>query len=483
VNDGSDFPAILPNAFLEAAEQHARWIARYFENVREFPVLPSVAPGELTKKLPANAPEQGESIGDIFVDFQSLIFPALTLWNHPRFFGYFAISSSPPAILAEMLAAAVNVNVMLWKSAPAATELEQVTLSWLRQWLQLPEEFFGIIYDTASVSTFQALAAAREWADPESRTKGMRPGLTVYLSEQTHSSAEKAALALGFGQENVRKIGVDAEFRMRPELLEAAIVSDLATGKRPCCVVATVGTTSTASIDPVPAIAEIAEKHNLWLHVDAAYGGPAAVVPEMRHILNGVERAHSLVVNPHKWLFVPVDLSVLYIRHPDALRRSASLSAEYLKTTEDASAVNYMDYGIQLGRRFRALKLWYVFRYYGHEGIVAMLRESLRLAQLLRQWIDADPEFELAAAVELSLVCFRHRAGDEFNRRLLADINASGRAFLSHTVLNGRYVLRFAIGNMQTREDDVRETWESIQEIAMRLGNVRMDEETTGAAR
>ena len=270
---------------------------------------------------------------------------------------------------------------------------------------------------------------------------------------------------------------------MRPELLEAAIVSDLAAGKRPCCVVATVGTTSTASIDPVPAIAEIAEKHNLWLHVDAAYGGPAAVVPEMRHILNGVERAHSLVVNPHKWLFVPVDLSVLYIRHPDALRRSASLSAEYLKTTEDASAVNYMDYGIQLGRRFRALKLWYVFRYYGHEGIVAMLRESLRLAQLLRQWIDADPEFELAAAVELSLVCFRHRAGDEFNRRLLADINASGRAFLSHTVLNGRYVLRFAIGNMQTREDDVRETWESIQEIAMRLGNVRLDEETTGAAR
>jgi len=483
VSDGSDFPAMRPEEFLEAAKQHTEWIATYFENVREFPVLPSTAPGELTKKLPVKAPERGEPISDIFAEFQSLIFPALTLWNHPRFFGYFAISSSPPAILAEMLAAAVNVNAMLWKSAPAATELEQVTLSWLRQWLQLPEEFFGIIYDTASVSTFQALAAAREWADPESRTKGMRPGLIVYLSEQTHSSAEKAALALGFGQENVRKIGVDAGFRMRPELLEAAVVSDLAAGKRPCCVVATVGTTSTASIDPVPAIAAIAQKHNLWLHVDAAYGGSAAVVPEMRHILEGVEQAHSLVMNPHKGLFVPVDLSVLYIRHPEVLRRSASLSAEYLTTEEDASAMNYMDYGIQLGRRFRALKLWYVFRYYGHEGVVTMLRESLRLAQLLKQWVDGDRDFELAAPVELSLVCFRHRAGDEFNRRLLAEINASGKALLSHTVLRGSYVLRFAIGNMQTREKDVRETWRAIQEIAARLVDESLDASKVKAAR
>lgn len=480
MNDESDFRVMKPEQFLEAAEQHARWIARYFEHVREFPVLPNTGPGELTKKLPASAPEHGEAIDDIFEDFQSLIFPALTLWNHPRFFGYFAISSSPPAILAEMLAAAVNVNAMLWKTAPAATELEQVTLSWLRQWLQLGAEFLGIIYDTASVSTFHALGAAREWTDPESRTKGMRLGLTVYVSEQTHSSAEKAALALGFGQEHVRKISVDAQFRMRPELLEAAIVSDRAAGRRPCCVIATVGTTSAASIDPVPAIAGIAEKHNLWLHVDAAYGGSAAVVPEMRQVLNGAERAHSLVMNPHKGLFVPVDLSVLYTRYPEVLRRSASLSAEYLKTEEDASAVNYMDYGIQLGRRFRALKLWYTFRYYGHEGVVSILREGLRLAQLLKQWVDADPDFELAAPVELSLVCFRHRAGDEFNRQLLAEINASGKALLSHTVLNGRYVLRFAIGNMQTREADVRETWASIQEIASRLGKVRLDEERLG---
>jgi aromatic-L-amino-acid decarboxylase len=268
---------------------------------------------------------------------------------------------------------------------------------------------------------------------------------------------------------------------MRPELLEAAIVSDLAAGKRPCCVVATVGTTSTASIDPVPAIAAIAQKHHLWLHVDAAYGGSAALVPEMRHILDGAAQAHSLVMNPHKGLFVPVDLSVLYTRHPEALRRSASLSAEYLTTEEDASAVNYMDYGIQLGRRFRALKLWYVLRYYGHDGVIAILREGLRLAQLLQQWVDADPDFELVAPVELSLVCFRHRAGDEFNRRLLAEINASGKALLSHTVLNGRYVLRFAIGNMQTREEDVRETWHLIQETASRRGNVRLDEERLGA--
>jgi aromatic-L-amino-acid/L-tryptophan decarboxylase len=466
-------PDMSAQEFTRAADEHARWIANYFERVREYPVLPSVEPGHLRAQLPVSAPERGESIGRIFSDFQSQIFPGLTLWNHPRFFSWFSISSSKPAILAEMLTAAVNVNTMLWKSSPAATELEQITLGWLREWLRLPDDFFGIIYDTASVGIFQAFAAAREWADPSCRTEGMQQGsagsLTIYLSEQTHSSAEKAAIALGFGQQNVRKIGVDADFRMRPDLLEAAIQSDLAAGKRPCIVVATVGTTSTASLDPIRAIADLAEKYNVWLHVDAAYGGSAAVVPEMQFILNGAERAHSLVVNPHKWLFVPVDLSVLYIRHPNVLRRSAALSAEYLKTAEDETAVNYMDYGIQLGRRFRALKLWYVMRYYGREGIIALLRSGLGLAQTLKGWIKADAEFEVAAPVLFALVCFRHRSGDDFNRKLLADVNATGKALLSHTVLNGRYTLRFAIGNMQTNEEDVRETWQLVRDTSSRL--------------
>ena len=455
---------VSPEEFRRAAADHAEWIANYFAHVRDFPVLPQVSPGDLKNKLPASAPERGESLDQIFSDFQTQIFPALTLWNHPRFFAWFSISSSEPAILAEMLAATVNVNAMLWKASPAATELEEVTLGWLREWLSLPEDFFGIIYDTASVGVFQALAAAREWSDPECRTRGMRPGLTVYLSEHTHSSAEKAAIVLGFGQDNIRKIGGDTEFRMHPELLDAAIRADVAVGKRPCCVIATVGTTSAASIDPVSRIAEIADLHNIWLHIDAAYGGPAAIVPEMRFVLDGVERAHSIVINPHKWLFVPVDASVLYTRHPKILRRVCSLGAEYLKTAEDSSAINYMDYGIQLGRRFRALKLWYVFRYFGREGIVAMLRESLRLAQMLRRWIEADDDFELAAPTLFSLVCFMHRGGNDFNRQLLAAVNESGKAFLSHTVLNGKYVLRFAIGNMRTTEADVCETWELIQQ-------------------
>jgi aromatic-L-amino-acid decarboxylase len=301
----------------------------------------------------------------------------------------------------------------------------------------------------------------------------MQPGLTVYVSEHTHSSAEKAAITLGFGQENVRRIAVDDEFRMRPELLSQAIETDIARGKRPCCIVASVGSTSTTAIEDVPAIAHIAERHGIWLHVDAAYAGPAAIVPEMRHILRGVERAQSLVLNPHKWLYVSMDCSVLYTRMPDILRRASSLSAEYLKTAEDEQVVNFNDYGVQLGRRFRALKLWYVFRYYGHDGIIAMLRESLRLTQLLKALVEADADFEISAPVPLSLVCFRHRSSDEVNRQLLADINASGKLFLSHTVLKGNYVLRFAIGNHQTTEQDVRQSWQLIQQCAAKLAAVQ----------
>jgi aromatic-L-amino-acid/L-tryptophan decarboxylase len=467
--DSSEPRLMSAEEFRKSAYRHADWISHYFEHVREFPVTPGVQPGELAASLPQKAPEQGEPIENIFEDFQSSIFPALALWNHPRFFAWFSVSSTPPSILAEFLAATLNVNAMLWKSAPAATELEQVTLSWLREWLSLDQTFFGIIYDTASVGVMQVIAAAREWVDPSCRVKGMRQNLTVYISEHTHSSSEKAAILLGFGQENVRKIAVDSQFRMRPDLLGETIEADIAAGKRPCCIVASVGSTSTTAIDPIQAIAEIAERHNVWLHVDAAYGGSSAVLPEMRHILNGAERAHSLILNPHKWLYVSIDCSVLYTRYPEILRRSTSLSAEYLRTTEDDRVVNYMDYGVQLGRRFRALKLWYVFRYYGRQGIMGMLRQSLRLAQLLKGLVEADESFELSVPVPFSLVCFRHRSRNEFNQRLLAEINATGKAFLSHTVLNGTFVLRFAIGNFQTTEQDIRDTWGLIREIARQL--------------
>lgn len=467
-------------AFATAAQEHCEWIARYFEHVRDSPVVPAIEPGALIAHLPNSAPEVGEPIDSIFADFRSTIFPALTLWNHPRFFAYFSVSSTPPSILADLLAAAVNVNAMLWKSAPAATELEQVTLGWLRQWLQLDESFFGIIYDTASVGVLQAIGAAREFIDPECRVRGMRSGLVVYISEHTHSSSEKAAITLGFGQENVRKIPVDDRFRMRPDLLRDAIEADLADGKRPCCVVASVGSTSTSAIDPVPEIADIAEHYGVWLHVDAAYGGAAAVVPEMRHVLDGAERAHSIILNPHKWLYVSIDCSVLYTRFPEIFRRASALGAEYLRTPEDDRVVNYNDYGIQLGRRFRALKLWYVFRYYGRQGVIALLREALRLAQVLRSMIELDENFELCAPVPFSLVCFRHRSSNEANRQLLAEVNRTGKAFLSHTVLDGRFVLRFAIGNFQTNEEDVRETWDLIREIANRLSS---EEPATAAAR
>ena len=360
--------------FRTAAAQHADWIAGYFERVREFAVLPSAVPGSVSSALPSAAPETGESLEQIFEDFQTKIFPALTLWNHPRFCGYFSISATPPSILADLLSSALNVNAMLWRTSPAATELEQVTLAWLRQWLSLDDSFFGVLYDTASVGVMQAIAAAREWIAPECRSAGMQPGLTVYISEQTHSSAEKACILLGFGQEHVRKIAVDHDFRMRADVLEEAIRKDLRQGKRPCCIVASVGSTSTSAIDPVPPIADIAERHGVWLHVDAAYGGSAAVLPEMQWILSGVNRAHSFIVNPHKWLYVGFDCSALYTRFPDVLRRASALTAEYLRTEEDGQVVNFMDYGIQLGRRFRSLKLWYVFpllRARGHYGDAA----------------------------------------------------------------------------------------------------------------
>jgi aromatic-L-amino-acid decarboxylase len=355
---------------------------------------------------------------------------------------------------------------MLWKSCPALTELEQVTLGWLRQWMGLPAEYFGIIYDTASISTLHAIAAAREMADPESRTRGNAPGLVMYTSEQAHSSVEKAGITLGIGQDNIRKIPVDHAFRMRVDLLRETVAADQRAGRRPFCIVPTVGTTSTSSIDPVNAVADVAEEFGAWLHVDAAYGGTAAVVPELQSVLDGAERADSIVVNPHKWLFTPVDLSAFYTRKPEILRRAFSLVPEYLRTAEDPRALNYMDYGVQLGRRFRALKLWFIMRHYGREGIADLIRKHINYAQRLADLIREHPDFEIAAPTPFSLICFRHRGSDDDNRALLEAVNASGKAFLSHTVLNGRFVLRLAIGNIATQWEDLEDTWTLLRESA-----------------
>src|SRR5882672_98812 len=388
------------------------WVAEYLEHVEDLPVLSQIEPGELKAQLPTSPPDKGESMAAILADVDRLIVPALTHWVHPSFFAYFATSTSAPGIFGELLAAAFDNKAMLWRTSPASTELEEVALDWLRQMMGLDPGLTGIIYDTASVSSMHAIAAAREGVEMRIREEGMSgrkdlPLLRVYVSEQAHSSIEKGVITLGLGQKGLRKIPTDSEFRMDVKALAEAIEEDKRNGYLPFCIVATVGTTSTSSIDPIPEIIPIAEQHAMWLHVDAAYAGSAAVVPELRHILAGCERADSVAVNPHKWLFTPFDLSVLYCRHLDLLRRAFSLVPEYLRTPEQEQVRSGSDYGVQLGRRFRALKLWMIIRYFGHEGLAARIREHCRLAKLFAAWIEDDPNWELMAPVPLGLVCFR----------------------------------------------------------------------------
>jgi aromatic-L-amino-acid decarboxylase len=459
------------------------WIVDYLAHPDRYPVLAQVKPGQIRGRLPQKPPESPQSMDDILKDLDRLIVPGITHWNHPAFFAYFAISGSGPGILGELLSAAFNVNAMLWKTSPAATELEEVVLDWLRQLLGLPDAFEGVINDTASVSSLCAVAAAREAMELGVRRKGMAqpgiPRLRLYTSQQAHSSIEKAAIVLGIGQEGVCKVPVDAKFQMKAEALAQAIENDLKAGWKPFCVVATVGTTSTTSIDPVAEIADITGKHGLWLHVDAAYGGAAAIIPEMRHVLDGCERADSIVVNPHKWLFAPIDISAFYCRRPNVLRRAFSLVPEYLKTAEEG-VCNFMDWGIQLGRRFRALKLWMILRYFGREGIVARLREHIRLAKRFADWVNAHPDFELVAPVPFSVVCFRACPQDladkgnldylnSLNKALLEAVNETGKVYLSHTMLEGRFVIRLAIGNIRTTEEHVTSAWELLRHHAARL--------------
>ncbi|HXD73283.1 MAG TPA: pyridoxal-dependent decarboxylase [Vicinamibacterales bacterium] len=479
---------MTPDEFRRHGHALVDWVAGYLEHPERYPVLPRLSPGDITAALPASAPEDGEPFDAIMADFERVLVPGLTHWNHPGFLAYFASSGSAPGILADLLSAALNQQAMLWRTSPAATELESVSLGWLRQLIGLPDAFEGVIYDTASISTMHALVAAREAAVRDVRVRGLAgrsdlPRVRVYCSEQSHSSVDKSLMTIGLGQESLRKIPVDREYRMKPDVLASAIADDRASGLLPIAVVATVGTTSTTSIDPVAAIADICARERVWLHVDAAYGGVAAMLPSHAHILAGADRADSLVVNPHKWLFTPMDLSALYCRRMDALRAAFALTPEYILTGDEAAASrrNLMNTGIQLGRRFRSLKLWMILRSFGASGLRAKLAEHIRLAQLFASWVDGHSDFERLAPVPLSVVCFRWNplgtAGerrseaelDAANERLLDLVNQSGEVFLSHTKLREGTALRLAVGQVDTAERHVRRAWDLLVDRAATL--------------
>jgi len=477
--------------FRQAGYQLIDWIAAYLDQPERYRVLSQSQVGEIAGQLPASPPYKPESIASILSDFEEVIVPGITHWNHPGFFAYFGITGSGPGILGELLTAALNVNGMLWHTSPSATELEEVTLDWLRQMMGLPAHFKGIITDTASISSMLAIAAAREALDLDIRRQGMAgrqdlPRLRLYVSDQTHSSVEKGAITLGIGQEGVCKIETDHAFRMRTDLLEQAIEEDVAAGWRPFFVTATVGTTATTSIDPVPEIRDICHRYNLWLHVDAAYGGAAAIVPEFKHVLDGAGEADSLVMNPHKWLFTPIDCSAFFIRQPEILKKAFTLVPEYLKS-DNQGATNYMDWGVQLGRRFRALKLWMVIRYFGQEGLAARIKEHIRLGQLFAHWVDEDPDFERLAPTPFSTICFRACPADlaemlssatpvvveeiesyldRLNTAIIETVNTGGEIFLAPTRLRGRFTIRLAIGNIRSDERTVSRAWELLREVA-----------------
>ena len=427
------------SAFRDDLDRASDWVASYLEGIRDYPVSPNVEPGSIRARLPAAPPERGEPFEAMLRDLDEVIVPGLAHWNHPRFFAWFANTGSEPGILAELLVAALNVNVMTWLSSPAGTELEQLTLSWLAQLLGLPSGWHGHIEDTASTATIAALAAART----------RRPGGVVYASEEANFSVEKAARLLGLAY---RSVEVDDELRMRTDF-----PLDDATA-----VVATVGTTGTTSVDPVAELQRRCEAARIWLHVDAAYAGSAAVCPELRWCLDGCDRADSVVVNPHKWLFVQMDCSAFWTRHPEALHEAFAISRDYLAATD--AAVDLKDFGPALGRRFRALKLWFVLRWYGAEGLRELIREHVRLAQLFASWVDADTDWEVAAPHPFSTVCFRHRTAD--NDAIAREATATGRLFVAASRLHGTPIIRLAIGNARTTEADLELAWEVLRECA-----------------
>jgi aromatic-L-amino-acid/L-tryptophan decarboxylase len=459
--------------FRRAGHQFVDWIAEYFEKVEKYPIVSRLEPGDIKREIPAVPPARGEAVEAIFQDFERVVMPGITHWQHPGWFAYFPANNSPASVLGELLTAGLGAQCMVWQTSPAAAELEEVVLDWLRQMIGLPAGFSGVIQDSASTATLCALLSAREKASGfESNDNGLSLPLTVYASEEVHSSADKGVRIAGFGKKNFRRLPTDARFSLVPEKLEEALARDKDAGLVPACVIATVGTTSSGAIDPLRAIGEICRKHAVWFHIDAAWAGTAALLPEKRWILDGAELADSLVFNPHKWMLTNFDCSAYFVRDPGALVRTFEIHPEYLKTGVDAKVKNYRDWGIQLGRRFRALKLWFVIRSYGVEGLQAMVREHMRLAGLVKDWVEADSRFELLAPVDLALVCFRLNDGqdepalNELNRRFLERVNAAGTIFLTHTTLRGKYTVRLVVGQRTTEERHVRGAWDVISAAA-----------------
>ncbi|MDB4885616.1 MAG: hypothetical protein JWN79_1054 [Gemmatimonadetes bacterium] len=486
----------LPADEMRAAlHRMADWVADYRETLEGRRIVPEVSPGEVTAGLSPTMPAVAEALPVILRDLDHIVMPGVVHWGHPAFLGYFGSTSNGPALLGEIAAAALNVSAMTWRTSPAATELETVVLSWIRELVGLPASFMGIVYDTASVAVLHALAAAREEALSQVRGRGLAgrtdiPVLRVYASDQAHSSLEKAAIVLGIGQDNVVRISSDARHRMDMAALAAAIARDRAEGMLPLAVVATAGTTTSAAVDPLPAIAALCARESIWLHVDAAYGGAIGALPEGRALLDGMERADSLVVNPHKWLFVPLDFSALYTRRAEALRRVFSLVPEYLRGaassdaggTDRGAAIDYMDYGIQLGRRFRALKAWMVLRAFGREGITSRIREHCRLAQAVAERVGREPDFAMATPVSMSIACFRyepagvsHESADRLNAAIVAAVNASGAGYLTHSTLDGRTVMRMGFGNVLTTEAHLDTVWRHVVAESRRLGATHGD--------
>lgn len=468
---------MTPDQFRRHGRALVDWIARYMEQIEQYPVLSQVKPGEIRRRLPASPPQQGEPFEMMMRDLDEIILPGITHWQSPSFFGFFPANASGPSILGELLSAGLGVQGMLWATSPACTELETHVLDWLVDMLELPQHFKsttaggGVIQDTASSATLCALLTARERAtDFTSNHKGVDRPLIAYTSNQAHSSVEKAVKIAGLGRENLRLIEVDEQYAMRPDALEAAIKNDLASGRTPCFVCATVGTTSSNAIDPLRPIGEICQRHGVWLHVDAAMSGTAAICPEFRFIHDGLQFADSYCFNPHKWMFTNFDCDCFWVADRAALINTLSVQPEYLKNPAGGSGggevFDYRDWHIPLGRRFRALKLWFVIRHYGIVGLQHHIREHVKLAQEFASWVQADERFELAVEPPLNLVCFRHRGGDEVNQQIMDRLNCSGKLYLTHTRLDEKLTLRFCVGQTHTQRRHVQAAWASIHESA-----------------
>ncbi|MGO8685175.1 MAG: pyridoxal phosphate-dependent decarboxylase family protein [Thermoleophilia bacterium] len=469
-----------PTDFRTLGHELIDWVADYREGMAELPVMSRVEPGDIQALLPAEPPVQAVGLTDITADLDRIVLPGITHWNHPGWFAYFPSNTDLTSVLADLVAAGLGAQGMSWQTSPAATEVEDVVMDWLRQMLALPADFTGVIHDSASTATFTALLCARERSTDFGQNRGGLQSesapLVVYASDQAHSSVPKAALLAGFGADHLRLIATDEAHALRADLLEAAIAADIAAGRRPCAVVAAVGTTATTALDPIAEIAALAERHSLWLHLDAALAGTAMICPEYRWMWQGVERADSVVLNPHKWLGTGFDLSAYYVRDPEHLVRVMSTNPSYLRTAQDGRVRNLRDWGIPLGRRFRALKLWFLLREYGVQGLQERIRRDMANAQWLVEQVDAAPDWQRLAPVPLQTVCLRHApaalAGDEaaldaHNLELVAQVNRAGHSYLTSSLLKGRQMIRVSIGSQATEREHVQRAWRELQEMAV----------------